>query len=545
MTAGEIHHEDERTVKDGDDEEESSGGGGGISDREGDVRGPLLGSTLSEEKGNSSTIRDFFEGRSILVTGVTGFLGKALLLKLLKSCPSLDKVYVIVRSKKNREPHERIATILETAESSGSLSSEQTSKVVAIAGDISKADLGLSEEDTRKMIEAGISVVFHSAATVRFNEPLKDAIEINVGGTQAILKLCKKFKRMQALVYVSTAYSNCNLQRIEEVVYESNIPAQGILQTSRWMTEGQMEALAPLVMGEEWPNTYTYSKFLAENLLKDECDGLPVAIFRPTIVVNSVKEPSPGWTSSLNGPAGITLGSAMGLVRTLRVDKKLKVDIVPVDWVVNAAIASAWNLADNKVKTRVYNYSSGSRNPITWEEYMRSCEVYGHEYPPEKCFWYYSLTLTKKRWVYLILRLFLHIWPALLVDSVCSVIGKQKKMLKIYQKVDEFVELSSFFTMNQWTFQDQNLSDTWKQMTEDEKVIFPFDIEHLNWKHYFRNYMFGLRKFLLKEDPKSIPAAISRIKRLRMLHRTVQITTLFILFFIGYSLAGVISFFLK
>jgi nucleoside-diphosphate-sugar epimerase len=52
------------------------------------------------------------------------------------------------------------------------------------------------------------------------------------------------------------------------------------------------------------PNTYTYTKALAEHLLLEECGSIPLAIVRPTIVTAALREPIPGWVDNLNGPTG-------------------------------------------------------------------------------------------------------------------------------------------------------------------------------------------------------------------------------------------------
>ena len=52
------------------------------------------------------------------------------------------------------------------------------------------------------------------------------------------------------------------------------------------------------------PNTYTYTKALAEQLLERECGDIPLAIVRPSIVTAALKEPLPGWIDNLNGPTG-------------------------------------------------------------------------------------------------------------------------------------------------------------------------------------------------------------------------------------------------
>jgi hypothetical protein len=52
------------------------------------------------------------------------------------------------------------------------------------------------------------------------------------------------------------------------------------------------------------PNTYTFSKALAEQYLIESANDLPIAIVRPSIVVASWKHPIPGWIDNRNGPTG-------------------------------------------------------------------------------------------------------------------------------------------------------------------------------------------------------------------------------------------------
>lgn len=57
------------------------------------------------------SIPEYYEGKNILLTGATGFMGKVLLEKLLRSCPKVKAVYVLVRSKAKQTPEERIEEI--------------------------------------------------------------------------------------------------------------------------------------------------------------------------------------------------------------------------------------------------------------------------------------------------------------------------------------------------------------------------------------------------------------------------------------------------
>lgn len=58
------------------------------------------------------SIPEYYEGKNILLTGATGFLGKVLLEKLLRSCPKVNSVYVLVRQKAGQTPQERVEEIL-------------------------------------------------------------------------------------------------------------------------------------------------------------------------------------------------------------------------------------------------------------------------------------------------------------------------------------------------------------------------------------------------------------------------------------------------
>lgn len=93
------------------------------------------------------------------------------------------------------------------------------SRIHPVQGDVGLPDLGLSPEDRIMLIE-NVNIVFHTAATVKFTEPLNVAVNINTTGTARIIQLCKQLKRVISIIYVSTAYSNAHLPEIEEKVYE-------------------------------------------------------------------------------------------------------------------------------------------------------------------------------------------------------------------------------------------------------------------------------------------------------------------------------------
>ena len=128
-----------------------------------------------DNNNSDGQISHFFEGKSIFVTGGTGFMGKVLLHKLLDSCSTLDTIYVLVREKKNVLPQDRVnAHILQTPlfKDIKELQPHLLKKIKAIPGDITLPRLGISDDDIAIVIDK-VSVIFHSAATVRFDEDLE------------------------------------------------------------------------------------------------------------------------------------------------------------------------------------------------------------------------------------------------------------------------------------------------------------------------------------------------------------------------------------
>ncbi|PSN40594.1 Fatty acyl-CoA reductase 1 [Blattella germanica] len=152
-----------------------------------------------------SEIAEFFRGRSVLVTGASGFMGKVLLEKLLYSCPDLRVVYILMRGKRYKTPEQRTEELLKLpifcfdSQLFNRIRQEcpdTLQKVQPINGDISVNELGLSTENKARILEE-VSVVFHGAATLRLDSKLKDAVEMNAIGTWRLLQLCKSMKNLK------------------------------------------------------------------------------------------------------------------------------------------------------------------------------------------------------------------------------------------------------------------------------------------------------------------------------------------------------------
>ncbi|XP_026684749.1 uncharacterized protein LOC113470475 [Diaphorina citri] len=143
-------------------------------------------------------IQEFYRGATVLITGGTGFMGKALTEKLLRSCPHLRRIYLLIRPKRGKPVQERLDAIFEDRVFRR-LATEVPAfrdKISAVAGDISLPGLGLSGQDRERLIDS-VTVVLHGAATVRFDEQIRTAVQINILGVRSMLELAKEMKHLK------------------------------------------------------------------------------------------------------------------------------------------------------------------------------------------------------------------------------------------------------------------------------------------------------------------------------------------------------------
>lgn len=77
---------------------------------------------------------------------------------------------------------------------------EVLKKVTAVAGDVQEVALGLSPED-RKTLTENVNMIYHAAASIRFDDPLKKAVFLNVRGTKFMLELAKQCTNLIVSIY--------------------------------------------------------------------------------------------------------------------------------------------------------------------------------------------------------------------------------------------------------------------------------------------------------------------------------------------------------
>lgn len=253
---------------------------------------------LDNNNNSESQVLNFYKHKTVLITGVTGFIGKVLLEKLLRVCHECDKIYVLLRPKKELSPQQRLDKLLGGWPYTFHLADvpERKKKVVAVNGDITLHDLGLSDAD-RRLLTAHVNIVVHLAATINFVAPIRESVVQNVVGTQNLVRLAYDIARLDVFVHVSTAYANCHLPEIDESIRPLKVATADILALVDAHDDATLNTMLPTVL-EGRPNTYTFTKAMAENVLIEHQGRLPIVILRPSIVTQSWQEPTPGWTDS-------------------------------------------------------------------------------------------------------------------------------------------------------------------------------------------------------------------------------------------------------
>jgi len=86
-------------------------------------------------------------------------------------------------------------------------------------------------------------------------------------------------------------------------------------------------------------------------------------------------------------------------------------------------------------------------------------------------------------------------------------------MLKIYQKLTKATNSLQFFTTHQWKFSTDNMGELFNKLSLEDQKLFNFNIKEVNWPNYIGKYCLGMRKYVLKEDISTLPAARKHIRK--------------------------------
>ncbi|XP_048269881.1 fatty acyl-CoA reductase 1 [Bombus terrestris] len=485
----------------------------------------------NEGLNKTNSLEEFYAGSGILVTGGTGFIGVALLEKLIRVCPRVAAIFVLIRPKSNETIEQRFKKIIDDPIYDGVKAKHPSalSRVYPMKGDVSLPDLGLSREDRNLLLEK-VNIVFHVAATVKFNEPLHVAVNVNTKGTLRVIDLWNELKHPISFVHVSTAFSNANLYEIGEKVYTTSLKPSEVIDMCDKFDKTSINEIEKKIL-KTYPNTYTFSKNLAEQIVASKCKDLPVAIVRPSVVGVSLKEPCPGWIQGTSAFTGVFLLVSRGCATVVRGRRDTRLDLVPLDFVVDTIICVAWHVTlhrDREVK--VYNCTSNAC-PFKWgpvTDAMVKCSI---EMPLNDTLWYPSCSVIANEYIYNVRSVIPHILRAFVIDVFLRLRGSKPIMMKLLRNGNKLFTFIGYFILHEWTFERDNCTDLARKvkMLKDSDMV-KLDLRDMNWEKYVATYLMGIRKFILKQDFK--PTARQRLTRLYWIHQITKIFGIIILLWI-------------
>ena len=383
-------------------------------------------------------IKEFLRGKTVFLTGATGFLGQPLLEKILWSVPEIRRIYILIRPK--HQFGGRVYTAEERLEREifrssvfdrlqirfqDSLDAFLRDRLVAVAGDISQDDLGLSNA-VAETLKREIDIVINSAAVVSFDAPLDEALNLNVFGARRVADFARSCDRA-ILIHVSTAYvcgaatgdvsetlgasgevdsgaerfapraitdPAFDIEEIERIIERVRDESQGrelrrqllksVLERTRkgknrrrfrrshelenlrrkWLADRLAQEGMAWARKRGWNDTYTYTKALGEQLVARARGEMPVTIVRPSIIESSLSEPNPGWLDGLRMADPLIVAIGKGRLRSLPLNPDVGLDLVPADMVVNAILAAIPETAGS-MGLHIVQVATGSTNPIT------------------------------------------------------------------------------------------------------------------------------------------------------------------------------------
>ncbi|XP_034234298.1 putative fatty acyl-CoA reductase CG5065 [Thrips palmi] len=456
-------------------------------------------------------IQDFYKGRHVFITGATGFIGKVVVEKLLRACPDIGNIYVLLRPRKGQEPAARLKAMMDVPlfDRLRQENPAAMDKVVPIRGDCLLDGLGIGADDRSTLVER-VSVIIHSAASVRFTDPIKTAVRMNLRSTVDIVELARQMKNLKVVVHVSTAYCFTNHTPTQECVYTTDHDWRDVLKYAKLPDADALDLLGDKFMGFQ-PNSYVFTKALSERVMNEAALDLPIVIVRPSIVTCALDDPIPGWMDNLNGFAMFWAVASKGVLRYTYVRTKfLKYDLVPVDVVSNITILASWAKGTNQPlpvpsgNVEVVNVSLGDVKPSSafmMQTVLRRHIVEGTVgYPGAIRYPRYGMCTN--RFMAFILVFLYHVVFGTVLDTILVAMGRKPMLMPIYRKIAFAFTSLQYFMQHEFWFNSDNMWRLVSMAHPKDRANFGINLEGDNqdWMLVSKSQLLGVAKYALNEN---------------------------------------------
>uniref|UniRef100_A0A1B0DE70 Fatty acyl-CoA reductase n=1 Tax=Phlebotomus papatasi TaxID=29031 RepID=A0A1B0DE70_PHLPP len=329
---------------------------------------------------------------------------------------------------------------------------------------------------------------------------------------------------LKVLVHISTTYCNTNYPVIEEKVYPPLADWRETIKMAESVDTDILEIIAKKYMDFQ-PNTYTFTKHLAEQIMNEWSGKLPIIIFRPSIMAPSVKEPFEGWVDNFNGIIGLVVAGGSGIARVYYFSQKIKGNFQPLDVCVRSLLVATWKhgqgISNNMV---VYNCACSREKEISGGEIFSICSKAKSEIPFNEMIWLPNATVTSYYFFYKFILFLFQVFPGMIFDLILKICNKKAIVLFFMRKFHYATCALSYFLFKSWYIVTENYCNLMNDIKNEDVEEFRFDLyESFDLKEYMYQSTLGGRRYLLNQPDEDLPQARRNYRIFWLLDRGVKL----------------------
>src|SRR3954451_7613505 len=486
-------------------------------------------------------LREALSGKRILLTGVTGFLGEALLERLLSDLPDTQLV-LLVRGQSTRGASDRVRELL-TRPAFGTFRADKDDDDIAALFDDRITVIDGSLEEVPEL-PGDLDLVIHCAGDVSFDPPIDTAMNTNLLGTVRLLEAVHAAGGDPHFIYVSTAYVG-GLRRgpvpeerlslsadwRAEVAAAHRLPTDveaasrmpDLLRKLRHEAEAEHRRSGPSAVSadvevrrRDWvqrelvdagrerarslgfADVYTLSKALTETAVEEAVGNLPLSVVRPSIIESALRRPFPGWIEGFKMAEPIILAYGRGELPEFPAVPDGVLDVIPVDLVVGAILAVA---AQPRAahKSEYFHVSSGARNPLGFHRLYELVRGYFQANPLEQPG---RGAIAVPAWAFPggdRVRTMLRLGErgTDLIDRAVGVLPSSARMRERVSSLDrrrrqlqslrKYMELYGSYTESELAFVDERTLALHRSLSPEDQEHFGCDSAEIDWRYYLQD----------------------------------------------------------
>ena len=506
-------------------------------------------------------------GVHLLLTGATGFVGEALLERVLSDLPQ-TRVTLVVRGRPGEPAQERVRALLAKPAFGPLRARDGDAAVDALVGSrihVVEGELGGQLGD----LPTDVDVLVHCAGEVSFDPPVDEGFRTNLTGTLGLLEALRATGARPHVVHVSTAYVAglrsgwvpearhphtvdwrveaaaaqllgeradadsrapdvladllAQARRARGAAGPQEVAVEAERLRLRWVRTHLVEAGRQRALTLGWADCYTLTKALAERAVEELCAewGVPLSVVRPSIIESALARPLPGWIEGFKMAEPVILAYGQGLLPDFPAAPDAAIDVVPVDVVVGALVAAAATVPPVG-EPAWYQVGSSARNPLLFSALYEHVRTYFTAHPlPQRGrgthavpVWDFAGETRLERRLQFAERghrladRALQVLPP--AGAVRRAAGRLDSLERRLRSVRRLSDLYHAYTQAELVYEDRATLALHEAMSPQDRELFGCDVAAVDWEHYLVDLhcpsVTGLLRWAAAMPPRPRPA---------------------------------------